>query len=223
MAGDLDKESEGQAESPSDRDRKKYWERTLLAALKEGKPDEVAEEFAVIIAALEKQRFEDPLTGLLTRAGAEYQLEYAIVDSERSERPLSVLMLDLDGFKQVNDTYGHQAGDEVIQTMAECLKANTRRIDKRCRWGGDEFVVICPNTGQKGAVTLGNKLRKALSALTSEGNFPVTTSVGVTTMEDYKNPKGAGQLISEADHAMYVAKQTKNNVAAFEDDSVVPA
>ena len=150
----------------------------------------------------------DQLTGLGNRQKLDATLAQEIQRAGRGDTAFSVILLDVDHFKQINDTYGHQVGDEVLVQVATLLRHNTRNIDVVGRWGGEEFLIVCPLTGQEGAVTLAENLRLALIQHT----FPVAThcsaSFGVATC----HPGEAGKdLIARADAALYRAKQSGRN------------
>lgn len=150
----------------------------------------------------------DQLTGLGNRQKLDAALAQEIQRAGRGDTAFSVILLDVDHFKQVNDTYGHQVGDEVLVQLATLLRHNTRNIDVVGRWGGEEFLIVCPLTGQEGAVTLAENLRLALIQHT----FPVAThcsaSFGVATCHPGEASK---DLIARADAALYRAKQSGRN------------
>lgn len=170
-------------------------------------------EHMVLTSALQEQAQRDPLTGLANRR---YFLEMGHMEQARASRyghPMSALMLDLDHFKQVNDTYGHKMGDEVLQKLSELLIANKREPDIAARWGGEEFVLLLPNTDSAAAVQIAERLRDAIaqSAVRTDAGETIrfTTSVGVaqlggeaTTLE---------HLLEQADRALYEAKRTGRN------------
>ena len=150
---------------------------------------------------------KDPLTGLAnrTRALAELQTRFGL--SVRYGRPLSVLMCDLDHFKQINDTHGHLAGDFVLQVFGERLRANLREADLAGRIGGEEFLVILPETDLTGAWPFAERFRKAMADTpipVPGGGRVVTCSLGLA--ERLPGDQDAGQMLARADAGLYRAK-----------------
>lgn len=159
----------------------------------------------------------DPLTGLNNRRFLDHQLSMAMarhIKSKDAETDvMSLLMLDIDFFKRVNDTYGHDAGDEVIREFARRLSLNVRAIDMPCRFGGEEFVVLMPGTDQADAVHIAERVRSqvadTLFALSDGRQLAVTVSVGVATSRGVgDSPEG---LLKRADEGVYEAKQSGRN------------
>jgi diguanylate cyclase (GGDEF)-like protein len=157
----------------------------------------------------EKEARRDFLTGLPNRQAYQERILQEAERSKRYGRNLSVLMVDIDNFKQINDRLGHDCGDLVLQKVAGQLAQNLRNVDFVARIGGEEFVVVLPETDLNGAIEVGNRLRCAVknnSIETAQGSLSVTVSVGVgsgvlTEINDHK------QMIQDADHALYVAKR----------------
>jgi len=160
----------------------------------------------------------DYLTGLYLRRHFEPKLEQEIKRSVRYGSPVSVLALDADNFKRVNDTYGHQAGDCVLKHIAEIIRRNVRTdIDLPARLGGEEFAVLLPETGATGAYTLAERIRKQTEqALIQSGNeeIRITLSIGIaTSCGQAETPE---ELLEHADRALYLSKeQGRNRVSAF--------
>jgi two-component system, cell cycle response regulator len=155
---------------------------------------------------------KDPLTGLANRgrALAEFQNRFGL--SLRYDRPLSVVVGDLDHFKRVNDTYGHGAGDLVLHAFGERLMANLREADLAGRIGGEEFLMVLPETDLGGARPFAERLRNAIASTPiplSSGGISITCSLGIAqrTAEDLE----AGQLLARADAALYQAKNGGRN------------
>ena len=146
----------------------------------------------------------DPLTGLLNRRAFEELFELEIERSRRSGRPLSILVGDLDGFKAVNDKLGHQAGDACLRQLADELGKWKRRIDMAARLGGEEFALLLPETDERGAFLVAERLRRAAHRTFAEGPQPLTISFGVATLPDHG--EDADMLLRAADQALYVAK-----------------
>ncbi len=132
----------------------------------------------------------------------------------RANLPLTLLMLDIDYFKQINDEYGHPAGDEVLRKVADCLRARLRAQDIAGRVGGEEFLVVLPQTSLHGALELAESLRssvQALCVLAADGReISLTISIGVSTLEVVPGLEGT-TLIAAADAALYRAKNKGRN------------
>lgn len=149
----------------------------------------------------------DGLTDILSRHALMSQIEVETNRSKRYKRSLSVLMIDIDFFKKVNDTYGHIIGDKVIKALADTLKLTTRGSDFVGRYGGEEFLVVLPETSIDKALVLANKLLKAvraISVLTDDGDeVKITISIGAAGL---KNDKNVEKFIGRADSWLYKAK-----------------
>ncbi|MFQ5381027.1 MAG: diguanylate cyclase [Dehalococcoidia bacterium] len=155
----------------------------------------------------------DPLTGLGTRGALDAKLAEEVARSVRYGRPLSLLMVDVDHFKQVNDEYGHQSGDEVLRTLGRLLESSKRRVDYAARYGGEEFVLILPETSADDAGIYAERLRASVMNspvhLTGGASVGVTISIGVAALSgDAHTPE---LLIAAADQAMYEAKSAGRN------------
>jgi len=155
----------------------------------------------------------DALTGIYSRRAFEERLEHDLDLARRHRSPLTLIFVDLDNFKTLNDTSGHEAGDAVLRAAARALGQSTRRVDTVARLGGDEFVVALPDTARAGAEQVAEKmqadLRQALATLAPG----VTCSIGVKTFEDA--PASVGEAVQAADRLMYEAKRGGKNRAAF--------
>ena len=158
----------------------------------------------------------DGLTGCVNRAHGLERLTAELRGTQRHGRPLSALMFDVDSFKQVNDTYGHLAGDLVLAEIGRRLNDVVRSTDIKCRYGGDEFLIILPDTPAIGARHVAESLRQTLSALTIRTGdaveFSVTVSLGVVTAQ--AEDRDAVAIVSRADRALYRAKQRGRNVVS---------
>lgn len=150
----------------------------------------------------------DPLTGLYNRLKIDQTLNAEILRAQRTGAPLSVIMLDLDHFKQVNDVFGHQTGDQVLVTLADLLRLRTREIDIAGRWGGEEFLVICPHTALDGALALAESVRATVDAHPFARVPHVSASLGVSS---YVKGDSGKDLVARADAALYRAKETGRN------------
>jgi two-component system, cell cycle response regulator len=175
---------------------------------------QIAAELAVANRRLASSALTDSLTGLPNRRSAMEQLVQAWSAALRSDLPLAIMVIDIDHFKQINDTYGHAAGDTVLREVASILRASARREDSVCRIGGEEFLVICPNTDPKSAIVSAERLRANLSAkpiAIEQTEKTLTVSIGVAT----RGPDTADMdaLVSAADRALYAAKGAGRNQA----------
>jgi two-component system cell cycle response regulator len=160
----------------------------------------------------------DPLTGLHNRRYMEGHLATLVKEAQRDHRALSVLLADIDHFKQVNDTYGHDAGDAVLKEFSTRFRRNTRGIDLACRFGGEEFIVIMPDTSMARAYQVGERLRVAIAAdafqVRPGVGIHLTASVGIATLEC---PEDTPETVfRRADNALFAAKRRgRNRVAAY--------
>ena len=153
--------------------------------------------------ALEELATTDPLTGLANRRAATEVLEHQALAAERYDRPLSVVAIDVDRFKSINDAHGHQAGDEVLRTIADVLRRHARDADLVARWGGEEFLIVAPHTTRADARVLAERCRGAI-ADARPGGFDITATFGVAQLhagEDVDN------LLARADLLLYDAKR----------------
>ena len=183
----------------------------------------LALERAKLIAFLENLSITDALTGIANRRHFEWRLSEEVERARRYKYPLSAFMLDLDHFKQVNDNYGHQIGDIVLQQVAQMLKSSLRRTDFLARYGGEEFVVLAPQTPAERALILGERLRQVISEspipIADNLQIHITISVGIAVFPDHA--QNENELISAADTALYKAKQMgRNRVCLFEPELV---
>ncbi len=171
-----------------------------------------AQELALTNRRLQHAALIDPLTELYNRRAGNAALTQAWAATLRHERPLCVISLDIDNFKAINDRYGHATGDLVLQSFSQCLRSAARREDIVCRWGGEEFLLICPNLEQGDAAMAAERLRSCIAdhTIKVEGKaLRVTASIGVANWQDgIANPD---QLIAQADKALYAAKALGRN------------
>ncbi|WP_316367678.1 sensor domain-containing diguanylate cyclase [Candidatus Thiodiazotropha sp. CDECU1] len=161
-------------------------------------------------AYLEAISYTDELTGLLNRRSLTDILDQAVSDALEKMRPLSLLMLDLDHFKRLNDTHGHDMGDRVLGMFGKLLKRRLRDSDYACRYGGEEFCVILTNTPAKGAFKTAEDIRRALTEMDTDG-VSVTTSIGVASLDQLDSPTPEN-LLKAADMALYEAKDQGRNL-----------
>lgn len=168
-------------------------------------------------AQLREEAIRDGLTRLFNRRFMEETLDREISIVQRDPRPISVVMLDVDLFKSINDTYGHQAGDAVLQTLGVMLLENTRQSDIACRFGGDEMVVVMPGADMKVALSRAEEWRKAFSKMVftfGQETMSTTLSLGVASFPD--QARSPNELLTAADKALYHAKVNRNLVVCYD-------
>lgn len=161
------------------------------------------------VAKLEQQASTDPLTHLANRRHIQTTLEHSFAEAQRYATDLAGVMIDLDGFKQLNDTLGHQEGDRLLQMMARVLQANCRRCDVAGRYGGDEFVLLMPHTEPAIARQVAHRIRQqfvdaARRAFPDFEGCDLSIGIACTSLS---RPASADQLVALADAALYRAKQ----------------
>jgi diguanylate cyclase (GGDEF)-like protein len=169
-------------------------------------------ELSITSQRAQEAALTDVLTDLYNRRYAMERLAQEWADSERGHRPLSVLMLDIDHFKPINDNHGHDVGDAVLRQFAEILRTFSRAPDVPCRFGGEEFILIAPDTSLQGALHLAERIRVAVErkTLMADGvSVRLTVSIGVA--EKTTTHAGIDQLLKSADGALYHAKQNGRN------------
>lgn len=165
----------------------------------------------------------DPLTKIANRKSFDEGLAAAITEAKFTGDPLSLMLIDIDHFKQFNDTYGHQTGDQVLRLVAMTLKSNIKGKDLAARYGGEEFVAVLPSTDLEGAVIVAENVRKAIQAKellkrsTNEKLGRITASFGVAT---FHPDDIAVSLIERADQCLYAAKRTGRNRVVNELDII---
>lgn len=162
---------------------------------------------------LARMTLTDPLTGVGNRRHFDETLSAEIKRNHRSRSPFSLLMVDIDHFKRVNDTIGHQGGDEVLKQVADVLRTSLRTYDSVCRFGGEEFAVIMPNTSAAHAHAIAERIRCEVAAINSTrglGDFPMTVSIGMRSVRGTE-AIDATRLLADADQALYRAKNNGRN------------
>ena len=158
------------------------------------------------LAIAERQALTDALTGLPNRRAIDDTLRQMVARAGRALSPLSVALIDLDHFKQINDSYGHDRGDDALAALSALLRSELRTSDFAGRNGGEEFVLLLPDTDQVGATTLANKLRENIRTLNIPGiDRIITASIGIATYPD--DATTPDELMRLADRALYTAKQ----------------
>lgn len=195
----------------------------LVAQLKER--NEELERLNIMFREL---AVKDGLTGLYNHRYAQQLLHQEVERHTLHRRPISVLFVDLDHFKLYNDRHGHQKGDELLKSLTACLRGKARSSDAVARWGGEEFIVIAPETDTAAAAVLAKKMQQAVSELEIPGRASqpkgfVSISIGVATLGKHAN--GASGLITQADRALYKAKDAGRNTVCvaegFVEDSTM--
>ena len=174
---------------------------------------------------LEQQSIRDPLTNLFNRHFMEVSLERELSLAARRTTTLAVMMLDVDHFKDFNDTHGHAAGDTVLQAVAEVCRNTVRAEDITCRYGGEEFTIILPDISPETACARANSIRKAVAALrVSDGREfygDVTMSIGIALYPESGTSSEA--LLRRADEALYRAKQQGRDQVLLAEEPVYAA
>ncbi|MDR2167761.1 MAG: PAS domain S-box protein [Clostridiales bacterium] len=183
---------------------------------------------AVAAETLEKMAYSDALTGVYNRRYLQDEAIRTFANCLERNEPFSLIMIDVDDFKPVNDTYGHSAGDEVLKILSARIQSVLRNNDVVIRYGGEEFLVLMPNTliedGKKIACRIKENIAKSIFS-TSEGEIPITVSIGIATLDEGANKASTEEtlqtIITNADKAMYHSKKIgKNKVLKFEDGVV---
>ena len=158
----------------------------------------------------------DALTGLYNRLAGTRMLEALVADAQAAGKPFSVILADLDHFKRINDSRGHQAGDDALVAVGGILQAGIRGDDLAIRWGGEEFLVLAPGCALAQAIELAGRLRAGVARAGIPAAGPVTVSLGVAQLAAGET---AGALLQRADEAMYRAKcGGRNRVEAADPD-----
>ena len=157
-----------------------------------------------------EQAVTDDLTGLSNKRRFRELLEKEAARAERFGHELSLLMLDIDDFKRINDTHGHLQGDQVLRRIAEALDSESRGVDEPARYGGEEFAIALPETGLEGALEVGERIRSRIASqevalLDGEGSIKITASIGAATLSG--GPDDIEALIAASDAALYRAKE----------------
>jgi len=177
-------------------------EAELLARVQAGGRTKILqEELVEQTRRIERHLYEDPLTRIHNRRFLFSHLHALVSGARRHDRPMSVAIVDLDGFKGVNDRLGHAAGDALLVAVARALRGGLRKEDAVGRLGGEEFLALLPDTGPSAAMRAAERLRAAVAA--ADGPEPVTASVGWATLEPGED---ADDLVRRADDALYEAK-----------------
>ena len=180
------------------------------------KKEQLIQELLDLKKKLEISVRTDPLTDLPNRRGLAEKLEYEKVRFDRSKNPFTIIMGDIDHFKEINDTFGHNAGDHILADIARMLSNNSRKQDIVSRWGGEEFIILLPETDLGNGAILAEKLRDKIEkeVFVYQGTkIPVTLSFGLSVY----NKKGlkTDDVIKQADQCLYQAKNSGRNQVVF--------
>ena len=162
-----------------------------------------------LVGELDLAAHTDALTGLSNRRAFEERFEYEIARAERAGRPLGLVLIDIDGFKGLNDRLGHEEGDRALVRLADLLRSSIRRIDMASRLGGEEFAVIAPEAGADEALTLAERIRMGAVRRVGPPGEVSTVSCGVAAYPDLG--RSEQELLRSADQALYVAKRGGRN------------
>ncbi|MCF6249321.1 MAG: GGDEF domain-containing protein, partial [Desulfobacula sp.] len=185
-----------------------------------------SEDLKQLQKELEKSQQEaqtDNLTNLINRRGLEKKFELERIRARQNAAPFSIIFIDIDHFKKVNDTFGHLVGDSLLKSIAKLLQSQLRKNDIAARFGGEEFLILLPETGIEGAKAVGQKIRGALSTKewkikdTGKSMGKVTVSMGIAL---YKFNESEKALIKRADDALYLAKQNGRDKIVSQDELV---
>ncbi|HET6207604.1 MAG TPA: GGDEF domain-containing protein [Terracidiphilus sp.] len=156
----------------------------------------------------------DSLTGLLNRRAFEEILARELVRANRTARSISILLIDIDRFKQVNDEWGHQAGDEVLRRVGEALRSHMRPADALSRFGGEEFVILLRDAGVDQSEHIAGRLRTDIAGLNGmPGSVQITVSIGVAASRNYDSPE---ELLRRCDQALYLSKRGGRNLVTVD-------
>lgn len=170
-------------------------------------------ERAKLVEELKVAATTDPLTGVVNRRRFNEQVNMELNRAQRFKHPLSLLLLDIDHFKLINDTHGHQLGDVALISLVTRLQEQLREVDLLGRWGGEEFIILLPETTLELAMATAERLRIAVESrphsLTAELAIPMTISIGVSAYHDQGDC--ADKMLTRADTALYMAKRQGRN------------
>src|SRR5437588_3458978 len=204
-------------------DRARVWhENEILLLRTVANQVAVAVNHAALFAQIQQQALTDSLTGCYNRRSFEMQLDKDIQMAKRLNQPLSLIMLDLDRFKHLNDTAGHDAGDEALRLLANCFRQELRAVDSAARFGGDEFALILPQAYADGAMVVAERLRERIEKINVPGFGNITSSIGIATFPFHANSRA--ELFRAADDALYAAKRAgRNRVVLSQNTTDAPA
>ena len=182
------------------------------------KAEKFAHELKKVNEQLREMAFRDGLTGLYNHRYFQDLMDNELSRSKRYNKSFSLMILDLDHFKKINDEYGHPVGDVVLKEVSKAIENTIRDSDAAARYGGEEFAIVLPETELKGAAILAERLRKAIEQLEIDTNgcrIDVTVSVGVTCYHPSTNKKEKSEILAEADNALYNSKNKGRNMISI--------
>ena len=200
------------------KDGSTYWLEQHIIPIKNDKSDAIDGFMSIAIditakKALEDLSVKDKLTGIFNRRKIDEVINYEIEVAKRHSRTLSMIFIDIDHFKRVNDTFGHQSGDAVLKKLAKIVSHNIRKSDAFGRYGGEEFIIICPETTANKAYILAEKLRQSVSDYRFDDVEHITISLGVAQLQEGDTTE---MIIKKADLALYEAKNSgRDKVVIF--------
>jgi len=177
----------------------------------------VAVNHASLFAQIQQQALTDALTGCHNRRSFEMQLDRELKMARRQHQPLSLVMLDLDRFKQLNDSAGHDAGDAALRKLADCFRQELRGVDSAARFGGDEFALILPQAYSEGALIVAERVRARIERIDIPGFGYLSASMGLATFPSHGSSRA--DLVLAADAALYSAKRAGRNRVCVADKS----
>src|SRR5918911_607480 len=181
----------------------------------------VAVNHARLFSQMQQQALTDGLTGCFNRRSFEMQLERDLHMATRMSLPVSLILLDLDNFKRVNDTFGHECGDVALRLLAEGLRDELRSVDTAARYGGEEFAVILPQAGAEGALIVAERLRRRIELMEVPGVGHVTASLGIASFPQHASSRDS--LVLAADRALYHAKNAGRNCVCIPPEDLLEA
>jgi len=163
---------------------------------------------------LREQARRDPLTGLYNRRYLSEALQHELSRARRARKSVSVIIMDVDHFKKINDAHGHQLGDKFLQEIANLLSTHTRDFDFACRYGGEEFLLVLPSATARNAFKRAEQIRRQCADIRiqhEDKELAVTISMGIATYP--RHAKSVDELLSKADQALYISKRNGRNKA----------
>ena len=177
-------------------------------------------ELKLLLKEVKQTAMTDFLTGVSNRRNAVIMMQEELSRINRNEKPFSLIIIDVDNFKKINDSYGHECGDYVLKRIAKLICSSLRKYDMLARWGGEEFLVMLPGTNLSNARTVVQKLILCVRNSPfnyKEFSFHVTITAGIA---QYRNMENLDSLIKRADQAMYIGKKNGKDCAIFSHSSI---
>jgi diguanylate cyclase (GGDEF)-like protein len=166
---------------------------------------------AGLLDRLRTQATIDPLTGCRNRRGFDELLATELARAKRHSRPLSLMIVDIDHFKRINDELGHDVGDQALKRIGNLLRSSFRVSDVACRYGGEEFAIVFPETTKSDALKLADRVRAAIEALEPNNEVPRTMTVSMGVSAFPEDGEDMAELFRSADQALYLAKSSGRN------------